>query len=70
MVNVESMLLESYSLGGVVRRYVYFSPPIFCHKIRAAIDIFQNFLTFNFYKQLQHDIKSLRDVSKCFVEER
>ena len=42
----------------------------FCHKIRTAIDFSQNFLTFNFYGQLKHDIRSLRYVSRCFVERR
>ena len=32
----------------------------FCHKIRTTIDFSQNFLTFNFYGQLKHDIRSLR----------
>ena len=44
-------------------------PPNFCHKIRTA-DFYRNFLTFNFYGQLKHDMRSLRYVSGCFVERR
>ena len=46
------------------------SPPNFCHKIRTAIDFSRNFLTFNFYRQLKHDIGSLSYVSRCFVQGR
>ena len=46
-------------------------PPLnFCHKTPSAIDFSQKFLIFNFYGQLKHDIKSLRYVSKCFIEGR
>ena len=44
--------------------------PNFCHKIRTAIDFSQTFLTFSFYGQLKHDIRSLRYVFRCFVEGR
>ena len=53
-------------VGGVI----FTSPPNFCHKIRTAIGFSQNFLTFNFYRQLKHDITSLRYVSRYFVEKR
>ena len=53
--------------GGVV--YLP-SPPNFCHKIQTAIDFSQNFLSFNFYGELKHDVRSLGYVSRCFVEGR
>ena len=34
----------------------------------GTIDFSRNFFTFNFYGQLKHDIRSLRYVSRCFVE--
>ena len=50
---------------------VYLPPPlIFCHKIQTAIDFSQNLSTFNFYGQLKDDMRSLRYVSRCFVEGR
>ena len=53
------------------RQEVYLpSPPNFCHKIPTVINFSQNFLTFNLYGQLKHDIRSLRYVSRCFVEGR
>ena len=56
---------------GKAGQEVYIPPPLnFCHKIRSAIDFSQNFLTFNLYGQLKHDIKSLRYVFRCFVEGR
>ena len=45
-------------------------PPNFCLKIRTVIDFSRNFLAFNFYGQLKHDIRSLRYVSRCFVKGR
>ena len=47
--------------------YIYL-PLNFCHKIKTATDFSQNFLTFNFYGKLKRDIRSLRYVSRCFVE--
>ena len=38
----------------------------FCHKI----DFSWSYLTFKFYRHLKHDKKSLRYVSRCFVEGR
>ena len=50
---------------------IYLHPsPNFCHEIRTAIDFSQKFVTFNFYGQLKRDIRSLRYVSRCFVERR
>ena len=42
-----------------------------CHfnPIPGTIDFSQNF-TFNFCRQSKHDVRSLRYVSKCFVEGR
>ena len=42
----------------------------FCHKYLTAIDFSRNFLNFNFYGQLKHNIRSLRYVSRYFVEGR
>ena len=57
--------------GKAGRQEVYLPrPPNFCHKIPTAIDFSQNFLTFNLYGQLKHGIRSLRYVSRCFVEGR
>ena len=36
--------------------------------IGTEIDFSRNCLTFNFHGQLKHDIRSLRYVSRCFVE--
>ena len=47
---------------------VYLPPPP--HKIPTAIDFSEKVLTFNFYLQLKHDIRSLRYVFTCFVEGR
>ena len=45
---------------------VYLPPPLnFCHKIQTAIDFSQNFLTFNFYGQLKHDISN-KQFKVCF----
>ena len=44
-------------------------PPNICHKIRTAIDFSQNFLSFNFYGLLKHDIRSARYVPRYFVKE-
>ena len=49
-----------------VRVYIYFLLQIFVIN-RTAIDFYRNCLTFNFYGQLKHDIRSLRYVSRCFV---
>ena len=57
------------SRGGGV--WVYLPPPPnFCHKIRTTRDFSQIFFTFDFYGQLKHDTRSLRYVSRCFVEGR
>ena len=53
--------------GGGDRRYTYLFPPIFCHKLQTEINFSQNVLTFYFYGQLKHDVRSLRYVSRCFV---
>ena len=58
--------------GGGGRGWVYL-PPLrtnFSHKIRTAINFYRNFLTFNFYGQLKHDIRSLSYVSRCLIEGR
>ena len=47
---------------------VYLPPPP--HKIPTAIDFSEKVLTFNFYLQLKHDMRSLRYVFTCFVEGR
>ena len=57
-------------IPGWVGGSIFTFPPNFCHKIRTAIDFSQAFLTFDFYGQLKHDIRSLRNVSRCSVEER
>ena len=41
---------------------------IFVIESETTIDFSQTFLTFNFYGQLKHNIRSLRYVSRCFVE--
>ena len=69
MFNVESVSLYPYS-GEGDSRYIYLPPPNFCYKIRNTIDFCQNFLTLNFCGQLRHDIRSLKYVSRCFVEGR
>ena len=64
MLNVESVLTLFRGAGWGV----YLPPPSnFCHKIRTAIDFSRNFLPFNFYG---HNMRSLRYVSRCFVEGR
>ena len=50
-------------IQGDVGVHVYLPNP-------TAIDFSQNLLTINFYGQLKHDIRSLRYVSRCFVEGR
>ena len=54
--------------GGGGGGWVYLPPPP--HKIRTAIDFSEKVLTFNFYVQLKHDMRSLRYVFTCFVERR
>ena len=43
---------------------------IFIIESETTIDFSQTFLTFNFYGQLKHDIRSLRYVFRCIVERR
>ena len=72
MFNAESMSLNPIpgddGEGGREGGWGYLLPPKnFCYKIRTAIDFSLNFLTFNFYGQLNNDIRSLRYLSRCFV---